>query len=115
MLGDYRLAGERRLVNLQVGRLYQRTVGGYLVTHFDDYYVAHDDVLARHFHYLAVTAHLYGRLFAKGGEHVELLCRVHLEPEADCRGQDDGQDNAHALDKLAVDASQGQRDYRRYE
>ena len=110
MLGDDRLARERRLVNLKVGRLYQSAVGRYLVAHLYYYYVANDNVFPGNLHHLAAAAHLHGRLLAQGCEHVELLGGVHLEPEADGGGQHDGQDYADGLDEVAVDGGQAERD-----
>ena len=69
--------------------------------HFYDYDVAHDNVLACDFHHFAVAAHLHGRLFAKRGKHVELLGGVHLKPETDGGGQDDGQDDADGFNEIA--------------
>ena len=109
MLGDDGLTGERRLVNLEVGRLYQGTVGRNFVADFDNNDVADDNVLTRHLDHLAVAAHLDGRLLAQRRKHVELLCGVHLEPEAYRCGKHDGKDDADSLDKITVDGCQRER------
>ena len=109
MLCYYRLAGERRLVYLKVGRLNKISVGRYFVAYFyyDD--ITNNNILTCHLNHLAVAAHLYGRLLAESRKHIKLFCRVHLKVKSNGGGKDNGKDNAYRLNVVVLDDGKSER------
>ena len=49
-----------------------------------------------------------------GGEHLELLCRVELEVEAHCRGEEYGEQYADGLHEVVVDKGKAEGNGCRY-
>ena len=112
MLADDRFTRERRFVDLQIDTLVERAVGRNLVARLDDHHIAHDHILASHFHHMSAAAHLHRLFFAQCSQHVEFAGSIHLKPEAHRGGQHNGKDDADGFHIFALDGCEPQRDER---
>ena len=104
-LFDDGLARERRLVDLHRHGFDELSVGRYLNARVEHDEVAHNDVALGHLLHMAVAHHLHGIVIVHLVEHVEGTVGLHLEPEADARGQHDGHEDARRFQEDAGVAS----------
>ena len=94
-----RLAGERRLVHVQLQGFEQLAVGWHLFACLQDDDVAHHDVAPWHLAYIVIAKHLHRRVVVNLVQALEGFLVAAFQEECHPGGQQQGDDDAHRLEE----------------
>ena len=97
------LSCKARFVDLQVNGRQKLCISRNLIAYFNKDNVAHDDVSARNFGHITVSAHLDRLVFVQRREHTELLFSVAFKVKSNSCCQENSDENTNRFNKIVLD------------